>query len=104
VELAKAIDLDLDPAVDEPDLDVAAGRAGDVEDDEVGVVALEQVVREWRPLLDPADAATDTLEHGGRRRLAELPQPAHSSISRSPSVPRQYGQTKSASPTSSGMS
>jgi hypothetical protein len=101
-ELAEAVDADEDSAVLEADLHVLAGRAGGVEHRQIGVVAFEQVHREWRALLGATRRAPDCLQNHFADGLADIAY--HSSTSESGAVSPQYGQAKSETPTSLGMS
>jgi hypothetical protein len=115
VEVPEAVDPDLDGALGEAHLHVAALGAGSVEDDEVGVLGLQQVVRERRLLLDRRDAAADSVEHSVHGGLADVLQPigalgdlvafrhGYSSIS-SRSLPPHSGHDRSATVWSSAMS
>ncbi len=102
VKVPEPVDPDLDFVVLEPDLDVAGRHARGVEDREVGVLALEEVDRERPGLLGTPDRATDCLDDRVPDGFAEFAY--HSSMASSDSVSWQYGQTKSATPTSSGIS
>jgi hypothetical protein len=73
-----------------------------VEDDEIGVVAFEQVGGDGAGFLDATDGTSDRLEDCLADRLADVAN--HSVTSERQSVPLQYGHWKSSTVTLSGIS